>query len=105
MRSSRHYRNWGMMLAAAAVLLAASPAHAFYWTLRVMPTVINPADQGNPANPPTAEPIPFPPDTIVPQPPPIGPPDAPGTPEPATAVAGLIGLTLLGVRRALSWKK
>ena len=92
-------------MAPVAVLLAASPAPAFYWTLRTTPSVINPADQGRPGNPPTASPIPFPPETIVPQVPVGPPPGNPGSvPEPATAVAGLAGLMLLGIRRAMSKK-
>jgi len=101
MRFSRSYRFWRAMIAAAAVLVAANPAPAFYWTLRTTPTVINPADQGNPGNPPTANPIPFPPETIIPQVP-VGPPST--VPEPATAAAGLVGLALLGIRRAIGKK-
>jgi hypothetical protein len=102
MRSSRRSRFWQLAaIAPVAVLLAVSPAPAFYWTLRTTPSVINPADQGRPGNPPTANPIPFPPETIVPQVP-VGPPGS--VPEPATAIAGLAGLMLLGIRRAMSKK-
>ena len=92
-------RNWAIVrtaLALGIVLVAAGKAPAFYWTLRVAPSLITPNEQsGNPPNP-RAEPIPLPPD------PPTPPGDGPGTvPEPATAAAGLIGIGVLGLRRWL----
>jgi|GEM_PF-5533922 len=76
----------------AIVLAAASPASAFYWTLRTAPTLA-------PIPPvPGADPIPLPPDTPVPG----GGPENPNpVPEPATAVVGAIGVLSLGLRRAV----
>lgn len=104
MRTSRKYRFWRSGIAAAVVLAATTPAPAFYWSLRVTPTVIEPKDRDKPGNPPLpgAEPIPLPPGPILP---PGGPGSPPGTvPEPATAAVGLIGLGLVGVRRLLRKK-
>lgn len=86
-------RNTGFMLlaVAATTLIAASPAPAFYWTLRATPALTNPIPP-----PPGADPLPIPPDTPVPG----GGPENPNpVPEPATAVACAIGLAALGVRR------
>ena len=98
MRILRNWAIWQAVFAAIIVLVAASPASAFYWTLRVAPSIITPTDQpGNPPPTPGANPIPLPPD-----PPPGGGPGEPGTaPEPTTAAAGLIGLGLIGMRRWL----
>ena len=96
MRITRNYAICGLAL--ACVVLAVSPAPAFYWTLRVVPSLVTP--NGEPGNPPLpgVNPIPLPPDTSVPG-------GGPGTvPEPATAAAGLVGLGLLGMRRLLNWK-
>ena len=100
MRILRNWAIWQAVFAAIVVLVAASPASAFYWTLRVAPSIIMPTDQpGNPPPTPGANPIPLPPD---PPPPPGGGPGDPGTaPEPTTAAAGLIGLGLIGMRRWL----
>ena len=85
-------------VAAAILLVAASPAPAFYWSLRAAPSIITPNDQ--PGNPPTplANPFPIPPDP--PHPGPV-PGDPSTVPEPTTLAAGLIGLGLLGMRRLL----
>ena len=104
MRTSRKYRFWRSGIAASVVLAATTPAPAFYWSLRVTPTVINPTDLGKPGNPPLpgVDPIPLPPGPILP---PGEPGNPPGTvPEPATAAVGLIGLGLVGVRRLLRKK-
>ena len=95
----RILRNWALVrtaLALGIVLVAAGKAPAFYWTLRVAPSLITPNEQpGNPPNP-GAEPIPLPPD------PPAPPGGGGGTvPEPTTAAAGLIGIGVLGLRRWL----
>lgn len=86
----------GLKLAAvfAIVLVAASPASAFYWTLKSTPTLVNPIPPL-----PGADPLPIPPDTPVP-----GGGDPKSTPEPATALAGAIGLVVLGARRVLRRK-
>lgn len=92
----RILRNWAIVrtaLALGIVLVAAGKAPAFYWTLRVAPSLITPNEQ--PGNPPSpgADPIPLPPD----------PPGGGGgtVPEPASATAGLIGIGALGLRRWL----
>lgn len=72
-------------------LLAATPAPAFYWTLRAVPTLVNPIPPI-----PGADPLPIPPDTPVPG---GGPEDPNPAPEPATALACAIGLAALGARR------
>ncbi len=79
------------------MLAAASPAPAFYWSLKSIPTVIGPKNENSPGNPaqPNANPLPLPPETIVPGVP-LGPPGS-SVPEPATATAGLIGLGLSSV--------
>jgi MYXO-CTERM domain-containing protein len=89
------FRFWCLAgIALAAMLLAASPAPAFYWSLKVIPSVINPGDQNTPGNPPIpgSNPIPLPPDIPVPNVP-GGPPGS--VPEPSTAAAGVIGLGLI----------
>ena len=90
------------LVAAAAVALSAGPAAAFYWRgwpgSRVVetPTLI-PVPTDNRGNP-TPNPFPFPPteNTYVP---PEGPPAPNSVPEPATGLAGLLGLGALAVAR------
>ncbi|MBM3980260.1 MAG: PEP-CTERM sorting domain-containing protein [Planctomycetes bacterium] len=88
-------RTWRVWAALAVVLIVAGPARAFYWhgwpgsQLRVEPTLIGP--------PVPLAPVPLPEPTIFNPVPPLGPP-AP-TPEPATAVLGVLGIGALAVRR------
>jgi hypothetical protein len=86
-------RKTGFQLVAviATVLIVASPAPAFYWTLRSVPNLVNPIPPI-----PGADPLPIPPDTPVPG---GGPEDPNPAPEPTTAVACAIGLAVLGARR------
>lgn len=103
MRTPKSYSPWRVWVAAATVLAAAGPAPAFYWTLKPQSSVFLPADETKPGNPPypSAEPIPIP-GGDLPIPGPGGPPPPPppgSVPEPATGVAGLIGLAALAARR------
>lgn len=94
MRKSNLCGAWQFGIALGLVLAFTSPAPAFYWSLRVVPSLVTPSD--NPANPPTpgADPLPLPPDTPVPG-------GGGSVPEPASAAAALIGLLALGARRVI----
>jgi len=119
MRTPIKYRLWRAWVAAAVLAAAAGPAPAFYWSLKPQPTLIPPGEENKPGNPPLpgSNPIPIPsgqpPDTpggpgspgSGPGGPPSGPPGTPGSvPEPATGVAGLIGLAVIAGRRWLRKK-
>lgn len=87
--------SFKLAMALAITLAATSPAPAFYWSLKSTPTLLNPIPPI-----PGGDPIPIPPDTPVPG----GGPGGPGSvPEPATALAGAVGLVVLGARRV--WRK
>lgn len=91
-------RKTGFKLAIvlAITLVATSPAPAFYWTLKTVPSIVNPIPPI-----PGGEPLPIPPD----EPTPGGGPGGPGSvPEPATAVAGAIGLMVLSARKLIRRK-
>ena len=84
-----------LMAVLAILLAAASPASAFYWSLKAVPSLASPIPPL-----PGADPNPLPPDTPV-----THVPNSPGgVPEPATAVAGALGLLALGARRVLRKK-
>ncbi len=96
------WRNWRVWAAVVGVLTAADPARAFYWhdwpgsRLRVEPTLIGPPAVPTEPPPPIREPnLPVGPPVEVGRPP-VGPPTP--TPEPATAVLGLLGLGALALR-------
>jgi hypothetical protein len=105
---------WAVCRAGAAVgalLLACSPARAFYWhgwpgsRVTPVPTLIPPPSQTTPGTP-----TPPPPEQVPPGgppggppvgPPPVGPPNQ--TPEPATGLIALAGLGAVAVRKW--WKR
>ncbi len=111
------WAGWRLGLAFAATLAACGSAHGFYWydwpgsRIRREPSLLEPRQQNNPANPPSTPRVtpPTPPPTKAPpdgsddgpppddNPPPVGPEQ---TPEPAT---GLIGLAGLGAVAARVW--
>src|SRR5215211_393146 len=86
--------------AVAGLLSSAEPVGAFYWygwpgsKLPPDRTVITPPHEDKPGNPPDRPPVNPPPDET--------PPNNP-TPEPGTALAALIGLGAIAVRRA--WRR
>ena len=116
-----NWRVWAVRAAGVAVaaLAACGPAHAFYWydwpgsQLRVQQTLIAPRHQDAPGNPPgTLTPgQPPAPGSVHEPPPPNGapvpidkPPVGPNpTPEPATGLLGLIGLSAVAAVRR--WRK
>jgi hypothetical protein len=76
----------------AATLIVAAPAPAFYWTIKTVPSIVNPVPP-----PPGTDPIPLPPTDPT--------PGGGGTvPEPATAAAAAIGLMVIGARRLIRRK-
>ena len=87
--------SFSLAMVFAILLVSASPAPAFYWSLKAIPTLTTPIPPL-----PGADPLPLPPDTPVPHEP--GGPSS--VPEPATAAAGVVGLLLLGARRILGKK-
>ena len=93
----------GLVLATAAVLFTAARADAFYWVgwpgsnVTPQPTLLTPSSSVTPGStpPPASTPI-TPPGLQEFTPEPVGPPEH--VPEPATGVAGLIGIG------ALAWR-
>lgn len=119
-----HGKRWVWARAAgaiAATLVSCGPAQAFYWhdwpgsRVLVQQSVITQQHQNPTANPPTSTPpastTPEPGSPRTPPPPigppiggdkpPIGPPEQ--TPEPATALLGVVGLGALAAVRG--WRK
>lgn len=108
MRRSKRLVKW--CTATAVVLGTAAPAPAFYWKgwpstpgAKIEQTILPPGLAA--PGPPVANPVPpggdidavTPPVTPPPPPPPPG-----NVPEPATGIAGLIGLGVLAARK---WRK
>ena len=103
MRTPRIYQLWGVWVA-VVVLGVAVPAQAFYWVgwpgsgTKSDKSIIPPGVNHPTAPTPEANPTPIPPGgPTIPNPGPIGSP----SPEPATGIAGLIGVAVLVARRRL----
>lgn len=98
----------GVLAAFVALPMSAQPVHGFYWRgwpgsgIVVEPVLVDPHIP-TPGNPP-AEPIPFP-GTENNYTPPVGPvPPPESVPEPATGLAGLLGLGAIAVVKRLRKK-
>lgn len=99
---TRSTTRWVLAAALAGLAASAGPAGAFYWYTHTDKTVISPKDKDKPGNPPGRPPVNPPGNPPPGNPPPGNPPPSP-VPEPATALAALVGLGALGAARA--WRR